>query len=440
MIVRLIVLLACCVPLFADANLQAQTPDYFAIAEISNSSPYENEQVIFSVRYYAHLPRLATISYPGFSGFWLIESGERSSSRIETVGNRQYNVREFFVTLAPLQAGPLTIDRAQLEIPEDVFNQGYLLLTEPIEIDVLPLPDDSPEEFNGAVGQFHVVKQVDVESITLGQPVHLSITVDGVGNLERLPMPRLPEVDGWRAYANQPRYVVGIIGGLSQKIFEWVLIPERSGTQTYPPIVFSYFDPEAEEYNSIVLEETVIDVFPGDGNVHQLPEFVSNASGRNALLPLKPTTIASIPATSSNFIRLIWLVVPLIAMLMIGLHFLRTTEYRRRLAHQRSRIYRQTIKQIKSLRGQSPQLAGDTLEQMVKKYIAEKTHQDSDENIETLVDNSALEPKHKEEIIRLFEAINDVRYAPAQVEVDASAVVKQAASLVTTLETIWDEQ
>ncbi len=440
MIARIVIATICLILSLAETILQAQTPDYFAVAEISNSSPYVNEQLIFSIRYYAHLPRLASISYPEFSGFWLIESGAWSNSRIETVDNRQYNVREVFVTLAPLQAGSLMIDRAQLEISEDVFNQGYLLLTEPVELNVLPLPENAPEGFNGAVGQFHVVKEVDVEEITLGQPVHLTITVDGVGNLEHLPMPQLPHVESWRAYPNQPRYVEGIISGLSQKIFEWVLIPERSGTQTYPPIVFSYFDPVAGDYNSIVLDDTVIDVFPGAGNLNQLPELATNASDQNRLLPLKTVAGLSSPSVSTNLIRMIWLIVPFLAGITVGLYLLRTTEYQRQQAHQRSGSYRKSIRQMTRLSDVPLQKTGDDLERIVRTYIAEKTEQDSSESIETLIEGTALESALKQQVALLFEAINNIRYAPEQGQVDVETVIKQALTWVTMLESVWDKQ
>ena len=50
--------------------------------------------------------------------------------------------------------GPITVEPARLIIPGGFFSSGTELQTQPVVVDIKPLPANAPASFNGAVGQF----------------------------------------------------------------------------------------------------------------------------------------------------------------------------------------------------------------------------------------------------------------------------------------------
>ena len=90
--------------------------DVFAEGNVSNSSPYEGEPIVYTFKLF-NAVQIANARFqkPEFSGFTAKEV-ENSRKTYRTVMNgREYNVTDLTILLVPLGAGQKTIDPAVLE-------------------------------------------------------------------------------------------------------------------------------------------------------------------------------------------------------------------------------------------------------------------------------------------------------------------------------------
>ena len=191
---------------------------------------------------------------PQLAGFW-VEDLERPESPLSgeaaTFDGESY--RRFPVLrklLFPTKAGTLAIPAATFRI--NLARRGFFdnaevveRSTQPITVTVDPLPDVAG--FSGAVGRYRATASLDRDRMPLGEAATLRFRVEGTGNLKWVD--RGPDVTlkGARVFAPQSKSELkatadGIAGS---RTWEFVVVPETSGTVEVPPLSFSYFDPQA---------------------------------------------------------------------------------------------------------------------------------------------------------------------------------------------------
>ena len=229
---------------------------------------------------------------PQFTGFW-VEDLERpqvsASGEAATVGGESY--RRFPILrklLFPTKAGTLTIPPASFRIGlarQGFFDSGGAVerATQPLTITVEALPDAAG--FSGAVGRFRAAASLDRDVVPLGEAATLRFRVEGTGNLKWIE--RGPEVvaKGARVFPPQAKSDLrttaeGISGA---RTWEFVVVPETSGTVEVPALSFSYFDPSAGRI--VVAETTPLALRVEGGTVAAgLPSTPSRATGA---LPLR---------------------------------------------------------------------------------------------------------------------------------------------------------
>jgi hypothetical protein len=114
--------------------------------------------------------------------------------------------------------------------------------TKPLTVDVKPIPDEPG--FSGAVGRFKASARLDRDALSLGEAATLRFTVEGTGNLKWVD--RAPElkVEGARVYPPQMKSDIkaGPEGLSGSKTWEFVVVPQTTGTLEVPALAFSYFD------------------------------------------------------------------------------------------------------------------------------------------------------------------------------------------------------
>lgn len=243
-------------------------------AETSKAKPYKGEQIIVSYYLYKKVNLFNPVvkSYPTLNGFLREElempivSGMSQGQQVVMDGVPYVRTLLLRYAAYPLKEGKLTIDSLQMnanyyvnerggEDDEDMFNQFFRQLTpkvahmrsEPVTVEVQPLPPGKPASFTGGVGNFDVVSAVDKYDTKVNEPVTLTVKVEGKGNVSAIeaPNPRWP--DSIQLYESKGQAKTGS-GGVGQKVFEFLLIPSQEGKIALPPLEFSFFDPERQEY------------------------------------------------------------------------------------------------------------------------------------------------------------------------------------------------
>jgi len=216
---------------------------------------------------------------PGTDGFWVenIDTGsqQRASQEQVQIGDRVYERVELRrIALFPVRPGELTIAPAlaELEVRRGgFFSQAKKVrrASQQVVVTVEPLPDAGrPPEFAPAnVGQFSFRAEIDKETVKVGEPVTLSMTARGAGNVRNLVVPRIADIDGLKVYAPESEVEVvardeSVTGTLTHKV---LIIPKRAGEYLLPELKWSYFDPAAREYKTLSSAAKRFAVAPGEG-------------------------------------------------------------------------------------------------------------------------------------------------------------------------------
>ncbi|TPW10232.1 MAG: BatD, partial [bacterium] len=231
--------------------------------------------------------RVTLLESPGFTkptttGFWS-EDLPPQRTFTEVIEGRRYHVTEIRTALFATSAGKYTIGPAILEcvVPEvqrvvdnDPFSmfgrsmfgsQKVTLRTKEIAVIVKPLPDGAPPEFAGAVGDFSLSTAVDKSMAAQGDPVTLTVTVNGSGNIRTVPDPLLPTMPEFKAYDSSSSSDINTTGETvrGSRTSQIVLVPLKAGATAIPPITLAWFDPKTATYKTDRTRPMPLTITPG---------------------------------------------------------------------------------------------------------------------------------------------------------------------------------
>jgi hypothetical protein len=245
----------------------------------------------FDARVHPRMVEPPEITGQGFTSQKL----QQSSQNLETINGRPYEVLTFKTAIAAARAGKFQIGpvkaKAQVVVPrrrnaprsrspfdlfdqDDPFSDPFFsnpfaqfgerrdveISSEPVALEVKPLPPNAPPSFSGAIGSFTMATDAKPKSVQVGDPITVTTTISGRGNFDRVNAPLIENESGWHKYPPSSKFKqddeVGISG---TKTFEMVLSPNEK-KQTLPVLAFSYFDPAKEQYMTLRSEPVAITV------------------------------------------------------------------------------------------------------------------------------------------------------------------------------------
>jgi hypothetical protein len=268
----------------APTSTEFRGQRYFVEAEVDNPTPSIGEQVNYIFRFYEAFDAFGQPQYeaPAFTGFWTENQTEQSQYQVQA-GGQFYNVTELRTVLFPSLMGPVTIEPARLTVSGGFFSSGAQLQTQPVSLDVKPLPAGAPPSFHGAVGQFSLSGTLDTTQTRVNVPITWRVTLAGRGNLSALPDPVWPEMAGWRSFESQATTNTQFQNGqvVGERVFERLLVPEAEGEHTIPALEYTYFDPAAGAYQTLTTEEVPVSVAPGDPAAPEAQNYAPAVPGGN---------------------------------------------------------------------------------------------------------------------------------------------------------------
>ena len=272
-------------------------------------------------------PRLVEppeITGQGFTAQKLQQSGENT----ETISGRIYEVVTYKTAIAAARAGKFEIGpvkaKAQVVIPrrqsaprtrgrspfdlfdqDDPFSDPFFsnpfsqfgerreveIKSEPVALEVKPLPPNAPPSFSGAIGNFTMTTEAKPKAVQVGDPITVTNTISGRGNFDRVNAPVIEDERGWHKYPPSSKFKQDDEVGLSgTKTFEMVLSPNDK-KQGLPLLAFSYFDPVKEQYVTLHSDPIPINVEGGAA--------VASSAGASAT-PATAAARAASPAPNAN--------------------------------------------------------------------------------------------------------------------------------------------
>src|SRR2546423_3832768 len=277
----------------------------------------------FDARVHPRLVEPPEITGQGFTAQKL----QQSSQNLETINGKPFDVVTFKTAITAARAGKFEIGpvkaKAQVVVPRrrsaprsrspfDLFDQDdpfsdpffsnpfaqfgerrdISISSDPVALEVKPLPPNAPPSFSGAIGSFTMATDAKPKSVQVGDPITVTTTISGRGNFDRVNAPLLEDERGWHKYPPSSKFKqddeVGISG---TKTFEIVVSPNEN-KQSLPPLAFSYFDPAKEQYVTLQSEAAAITVQGGAAapNVAAKPASSAPATTAKARSPVPNAT------------------------------------------------------------------------------------------------------------------------------------------------------
>jgi len=251
---------------------------------------YQGEAIPITIKVYSRveLQGFQDATMPDYTGFYcenVPQKGQMSLTR-ENVNGVAYQAVVFKQSVIfPQHAGKLKIDPATAQCvvmervknndPNDIFGQFfgsvkkavYTIKSEPIIIDVMPLPH-TDKEFSGMVGHITIKSTLDKSTVKANDAVNLNVTVSGDGELkliDSIPFKFPVDFDHYDAKIKDNLNVTpsGVSGSRN---FSYLIIPRHQGNFKIPPVDFTYFDPGKKSYVTLNIPEMGLDVAKGDNN------------------------------------------------------------------------------------------------------------------------------------------------------------------------------
>ena len=299
--------------------------DLFVTATPSKTTVLDGEPLVVEYRIWTRVDVTSyqMTSVPEPEGFWAEELQLGGAPEVEQIvrNGQQYAsavIRR--LSLVPSGTGSRTLGplgiEAQVRLQRrsnDPFDrmfggsalfggrQAVTVLSEPVTIEVMPLPAGRPEPFSGVVGSLDLVATLDRDTVDSNDAVTLTIVASGQGNLRAVAPPELELPEDFEAF---PPEVSGAVvpsgdGLAGSRTFEYVMIPRAPGNRTIPAVTLGYFDPATGAYRTattgevpLVVTGTVADgpASLARGGITQLREdirFIRLGSG--SLRPLRRT-------------------------------------------------------------------------------------------------------------------------------------------------------
>lgn len=172
--------------------------------------------------------------------------------------------------LFPLFPGPTTIPPAgltyALPVSPSFFSreETHDLRTDSVRVVAMDPPAAGrPSDFAGAVGQLHASARLGAPTGRMGDPLVLTVRVEGTGNVKLLPRPTIDV--RWAAVATgEERVEVDSTGARVRgaKEFDWLLTPRLAGALSVDSVRYPYFDPERATYDVAVTTPLALEVAP----------------------------------------------------------------------------------------------------------------------------------------------------------------------------------
>ena len=261
-----------------DASREEELDDYIHLTlAAGKNSVYLNEGLPITITLYYRQVDVRDIAYPTLpTNAFSKRNFEKPVQRRENIDGVLFNVVQFQTIVNPVSVGQVTLGPAELEchlVVEDrsqrersFFDHDFfggprthpiVLKSDTIAVTVLDFPTEGkPRGFTGTVGDYELRVNAKPTSVKAGEPITLTMTVTGQGNIETISAPTITDSHGFKIYDTQSATTSG------GKTFEQVLIPKDASIQAIPEIRFSFFDPASAKYKTLRQSPIPISVTP----------------------------------------------------------------------------------------------------------------------------------------------------------------------------------
>lgn len=277
--------------------------DAFIRAIVSKNNVYEQEGFTVTFRLYTtlNITDLGKIEFPEFEGFMVEEVTIASNQQLQM---ERYNGRNYYTAdlkktlLFPQRSGRITIPSGRLEMvfsvpsgkrvstffgtQEVMADVKKALVTNPLAINVKPLPEGKPLNFSNAVGTFTFTPSISTQQTRANEPITVSVDISGTGNLKLIQNPEVKFPTNFEVYdpTVNNNFQVTTNGLTGSRKIEYLAIPRYEGNYNIPAIEFSYFDLNSNSYKTVSSPEYNLQIAKGDPSKASASNYVNQQNVR----------------------------------------------------------------------------------------------------------------------------------------------------------------
>jgi hypothetical protein len=252
--------------------------NFIVSIEPSKRKVYLGEPITVEYKVYQLYGNFRPESYefPDYSGFWPEEIADHQGRwENQLINGQRYQVATLKITvLYPQKTGKFTFEGFSMTgIVGSMFNrQRVSAVSKPVQIEVMPLPANAPENFIGTFGKMELSVEASTTHLKANEAVTLTITYNGKGNLRLLQEPKINWPADLEVYDPEiiDRYAVTSQGISGKRSYQYLLIPRTAGNYNIPGISAAWFDLGSQQYIKKTTDPLVLEVAPGDGNASDL--------------------------------------------------------------------------------------------------------------------------------------------------------------------------
>ena len=273
----------------------------FARIILSKTKVYEQEAILATIKLYTKAANMSLENYtfPSFEGFVVqdmpIQNPQFELDHYDGVNYTTVVVKR--ALLFPQHSGKITINPGKFDMVLQVVRPmrgpfGMMrglqeikktIQTQPVTVNVMPLPAGKPASYMGAVGTFTINSSISKENLKTNEAVTVKLQIKGVGNLKyvknsEVKFPADFEVYDPKIDIKAQNTTTGVEG---TRTIEYTAIPRNAGDFTIPGVVFSYFDIHTGSYKTLTTQEFHLKVEKGTGGGNSAR--ISNFTDKEAL-------------------------------------------------------------------------------------------------------------------------------------------------------------
>ncbi|MFA7582721.1 MAG: BatD family protein [Proteiniphilum sp.] len=445
--------------------------DAFIRAIVSKNSLYEQEGFTVTFRLYTTLNvvNFGKIQFPEFEGFMVeeIPLPVNQQLQMERYNDRNYYTADLRKTLLfPQRSGQMTIPAGNIEMvfsvpsgrsvstffgsQEVMVDVKKNLTTNPLAINVKPLPTGRPASYANAVGTFTLNSSVSSEKIKANEALTLTLEISGTGNMKLIRNPEITFPDNFELYDPTVDNALNVTtNGLTgiRKI-SYMVIPRYEGNYTIPSLEFNYFDPGASSYKTLTTPAYQLQITKGDPGSTVSGTFVDRQDVKveqdiRFLKTDDPIYLSRSNFFVGSFIYWLWYLLPLIVLISYYMINRKQARENANVALMRTRKANKTAaKRLKTagkyLGEHNKEKFYDEVLRALWGYFSDKLSiplaRLSKNNIESELSKQGVSEELAGRFMQILDTCEFARYAPAESEAGMDRIYQDTVEAIGAME------
>ena len=445
--------------------------DAFIRAIVSKNDPYEQEGFTVTFRLYTTLNvvNFGKIQFPEFEGFMVEEVNLPSNQQLQL---ERYNGRNYFTAdlrktlLFPQRSGQISIPRGSLEMvfsapsgrrvstffgtQEVMVDVKKELITNPLSINVKPLPANRPSSYANAVGTFTLKSGINSTAVKANEAITITWEISGTGNMKLIRNPEIEFPNNFEVYdptvTNSLNVTTNGLTGIRK--IEYMAIPRYEGSYTIPAVEFAYFDPAKNRYETLTMPAQNLQIAKGDPGSSTTASFVNRQDVKveqdiRFLKTDEPSYLSATTFFVGSLNYWLWYLIPLLLLIVLFVLNRKQARENANVALMRTRkANKMAIKRLKTanryLKEQDKEHFYDEVLRAIWGYFSDKLSipvaRLSRNNIEEELSRKEISEQLAGKFIEILDTCEFARYAPAESNAEMDRIYNDTMKAIEEME------